>query len=67
VTAISLDNKETGIYRASVWKTTESKLTIRIKDIPELQSAGESEGKGGRGDRGRTNGINTVIVVRQGL
>ena len=45
MTAISLDNKETGIYRASVWKTTESKLTISVKNISELQSAGESEGK----------------------
>ena len=36
MTAISLDNKE--VYRASVKKTTESKLTISINNRPEYQS-----------------------------
>lgn len=53
-----LRQQKTVIYRASVWKTIESKLTISINDIPECQSAGESEAKGERrGDRGRTKGV----------
>ena len=49
MTTISLDNKETGVYRASVAKTTESRLTISINDVPRYQSAVE----GGESLRGR--------------